>query len=303
MHVLRTPPERVHNLPQFEYTAHYLTVSAQDEPTELRMAYIDEGPRTAAPVLLLHGEPSWSFLYRKMIPVLLAAGHRVVAPDLIGFGRSDKPAAIADYSYARHMDWLSSLVRQLDLQGITLFCQDWGGLLGLRLVAEHAARFDRVAASNTFLPTGDMPATPAFLKWREFATTSPDFNIGKVISKGVARPMDDAALAAYNAPFPDDRYQAGARAFPALVPTSPDDPASSANRAAWEVLMQWRKPFLTAFGDSDPITRGADMLLQGMIPGASGQPHVTSERTGHFCQEDNGEWLAQIVNDFAARTR
>jgi haloalkane dehalogenase len=266
------------------------------------MAYLDEGPSDAAPILCLHGEPSWSFLYRKMIPIFVAAGHRVLAPDLIGFGRSDKPTSRTDYTYQRHMDWLTSFLTTLDLTNVTLVCQDWGGLLGLRLVAENEARFARVVAANTFLPTGDMPMPKAFFDWREFSQTTPELHVGRIVAGGCKTTLSAEVIAAYDAPFPDDRYKAGARQFPTLVPASPDDPAAPANRRAWEVLTQFTKPVLTAFSDKDPITRGAEMILQAMIPGTKGRTHPTVVGGGHFLQEDCGEELAKIVNAFIAET-
>lgn len=297
MEILRTPDDRFTALPGFPYTPRYAELGGG-----LRMAYIDEGPRDGRIVLCLHGEPSWSFLYRKMIPVFVDAGLRVIAPDLIGFGRSDKPDDRAAYTYQAHVDWTRALVEQLDLRGITLFCQDWGGLIGLRLVAEHPERFARVVASNTFLPTGDRQPPPAFFAWRTFAQTVPELPVGKIVSGGCARPMDPEVVAAYDAPFPDERFKAGARQFPSLVPAAPDDPASAPNRAAWEKLRQLTLPFLTLFGDSDPITKGADRVLQASIPGAADQPHATIARAGHFIQEDAGEEVARIVVDFVART-
>ncbi len=264
------------------------------------MAFLDEGPRDAQPVLLLHGEPSWSYLYRKMVPDLVAAGHRVVAPDLIGFGKSDKPVERSVYTYQAHVDWTAGLLTALDLRNITLFCQDWGGLIGLRLAAEHQERFARVVASNTFLPTGDQKPPDAFFMWQRLSQEMPELPVGGIVARACARPVSPEIIAAYDAPFPDERYKAGARQFPLLVPSRPDDPASPANRAAWEVLKTWRKPFLTAFGDSDPITRGADHMLQKLIPGCAGQPHVTITKGGHFIQEDAGEELAEIVNRFIA---
>ncbi len=267
------------------------------------MHYVDEGPRDGEPVLLLHGEPSWSYLYRKMIPLLAGAGLRAVAPDLIGFGRSDKPVERDDYTYQRHVDWTASLVEQLDLRGITLVCQDWGGLIGLRIAAEHEERFARIVAANTFLPTGDNPPGDAFLRWQEFSQKAPEFQVGNIVRGGCRTQLPAEVVAAYDAPFPDDRYKAGARVFPLLVPTRPDDPASAANRAAWEVLRRWEKPFLTAFSDEDPITRGADKAFQGMVPGTKGQPHTTIAGGGHFLQEDRGEELAKAVIGFIEGTR
>jgi len=292
MDVLRTPDERFADLPGYPFAPHYVEVDG------LRLHYVDEGPRAAAPVLLLHGEPSWSYLYRTMIPPLVAAGQRCIAPDLAGFGRSDKPAARADYTYQRHVDWLRGVLERLDLRAATLVCQDWGGLLGLRLVAEHPERFARVVAANTFLPTGDSAPSPAFLAWREYSQATPHFHAGGILKGGCATALPDAVIAAYNAPFPDERYLAGARQFPLLVPIAPDDPASAANRAAWDALRRWRKPFLTAFSDRDPVTAGFDQVFQRDIPGAQGQPHTTIANAGHFLQEDQGETLAQVVISF-----
>jgi haloalkane dehalogenase len=296
MDVLRTPDERFAALPAYPFAPHYVEVDG------LRIHHVDEGPRDAQVVLMFHGEPSWSYLYRKLIPVITAAGHRVVAPDLVGFGRSDKPAAREDYTYARHVAWMRGAVEALDLRRATLVCQDWGGLIGLRLVAEMPDRFARVVAANTFLPTGDHDPGDAFRAWQHYSQTTPDFHAGGIVKGGCVEELPPEVIAAYDAPFPDDTYKAGARQFPTLVPTRPDDPASAANRAAWEVLARWDKPFLTAFGDSDPITRGADAVLQKLIPGAAGQPHTTLKRAGHFLQEDRGEELARVVVDFMAAT-
>ena len=295
MEILRTPDDRFAQLPGWTFAPHYVEVG------DLRVHYVDEGPRDGAVVLCLHGEPTWSYLYRKMIPGLVAAGLRVVAPDLVGFGRSDKPAARSDYTYQAHVDWMAAVVDKLALRDVTLFCQDWGGLIGLRLVAEDAARFARVVASNTFLPTGDQKPHDAFFAWRTFSQTTPELQVGRIVARTCLNPLEADVIAAYDAPFPDERYKAGARMFPTLVPASPDDPASPANRAAWDRLGRFDKPFLTAFGDSDPITRGGDRGLQKHIPGAAGQPHVTLAKTGHFSQEDAGEQLASIVAAFVAR--
>jgi len=301
MQILRTPDARFANLPDFPFAPRYVEIPSGDGST-LRVHTVDEGPRDAAPVLCLHGEPSWSFLYRKMIPGLVAAGHRVVAPDLVGFGRSDKPAARSDYTYQRHVDWLRATVEALDLRRITLFCQDWGGLLGLRLVAEHGNRFDRVVAANTFLPSGDGSPSEAFLSWRSFSQSVPVFPTGRILQGGTQTELPPDVVAAYDAPFPDESYKSGARQFPLLVPISSDDPAVLANRAAWERLEQFEKPFLTAFSDADPVTRGSDAVLQARIPGARGQKHVTVAGGGHFLQEDRGVELARIVVEFIAST-
>jgi haloalkane dehalogenase len=291
---LRTPDERFENLPGYNFAPHYIDVP-NGEGGKLRVHYIDEGPRDADPVLMIHGEPSWCYLYRKMVPIIAAAGLRAVAPDLVGFGRSDKPSKRTDYTYQRHVDWMRSFLEQVDLRNITLVCQDWGGLIGLRLAAEHPDRFARIVAANTFLPTGDMPAGEAFLRWQQFSQEAPVFHVGGIVKGGCATQLAPEVIEAYNAPFPDDTYKEGARQFPLLVPTKPDDPASEANRKAWQVLGKWEKPFLCAFSDSDPITRGGDRAFQSMVPGTKGQPHTTIAGGGHFLQEDKGEDLAQVV--------
>ncbi len=302
MHVLRTPDERFADLPDFPFQPHYVDVPSGDGDT-LRLHYLDEGPPDAAPVLLMHGEPSWAYLYRKMVPVLVEAGHRVVVPDLVGFGRSDKPARREDYTYQRHVDWMRAFLETLDLRDITLFGQDWGGLIGLRLAAEHPDRFARIVAANTGLPTGDRSPGEAFLRWQRYSQETPRFHVGGIVKGGCATELPSEVIAAYDAPFPDDSYKAGARVFPALVPTAPDDPAAEPTRKAWDVLRRWEKPLLTAFSDSDPITRGGDRALQKLIPGAAGQPHTTITSAGHFLQEDKGPELAAVVVDFIARNR
>jgi haloalkane dehalogenase len=297
MKALRTPDERFAGLPGYDFSPNYLQVD-DSEGGELRVHYLDEGAADADPVLLLHGEPSWSYLYRKMIPVLTAAGHRVIAPDLVGFGRSDKPTEREDYTYQRHVDWMQSVLDQLDLNTITLVCQDWGGLIGLRLVAQNPDRFARVVAANTFLPTGDAEPSEAFLNWRKFSQEVPEFPTGNIINGATTTDLAPEIIAAYDAPYPDESFKAGARQFPTLVPASPDNPASESNRAAWEVLKKWDKPFLTAFSDSDPVTAGGDEGFKALIPGCKGQAHTTIENGGHFLQEDQGERLAEVVNGF-----
>jgi haloalkane dehalogenase len=266
----------------------------------LRVHYIDEGPQNAAPVLLMHGEPSWCYLYRKMIPVITRAGKRAIAPDLIGFGRSDKPSKRTDYTYQRHVDWMTAFIEAIDLDDATLVGQDWGGLIGLRLVAEHPDRFARVVAANTFLPTGDQNPGEAFLRWQTYSQETPIFHVGGIIRGGCKAELSPEVIEAYNAPFPDDAYKEGARQFPLLVPTRPDDPASEANRAAWKVLGAWEKPFLCAFSDEDPITRGADRRFQQMVPGTRGQPHTTIVGGGHFLQEDKGEEIGRRIAEFVS---
>jgi len=302
MKVLRTPDEQFAHLPEFPFAPHYATVTAADG-TELRVHYLDEGPRDAAPVLLMHGEPSWSFLYRRVIPVLVAAGHRVIAPDLVGFGRSDKPADISDYSYAAHVAWMSELVfAVLDLRDATFFGQDWGGLIGLRLVAAQPDRFARVVIGNTGLPTGDGNLTEAFFAWQKFAAETPELPIGQIINFGTLTDLAPEVIAAYDAPFPDDDSKAGARIFPKLVPSTPDDPERDANLAAWTVLEQYTKPFLCAFSDGDPITGGGDAEFRRRVPGAQGREHVTIAGGGHFLQEDCGPELGRVIAEFIAAT-
>jgi haloalkane dehalogenase len=237
-----------------------------------------------------------------MVPVIVTAGYRAVAPDLVGFGRSDKPAPRTEYTYQRHVDWMTAFIEAIDLRRATLVCQDWGGLIGLRLAAEHPDRFSRIVAANTFLPTGDRPAGEAFMRWRQFSQTVPDFDAGWIVNSGCTTDLPDEIKAAYNAPYPDDSYKEGARQFPVLVPISTDDPAVPANRKAWDVLHEWKKPFLCAFGDSDPITRGGDRVFQAMVPGAQDQPHTTIEDGGHFIQEDRGEELATVVVNWMKQT-
>jgi len=299
MDFLRTPDARFDNLPDYGFAPNYISIDDTDGG-QLRVHYLDEGPADAAPVLLMHGEPSWSYLYRKMVPILVAAGHRVIAPDLIGFGRSDKPAQRSDYTYQRHVDWMQSVLLQLDLSNITLVCQDWGGLLGLRLVAEHGERFARVVAANTMLPTGDHNPGEAFKAWQKYSQEVPKFATGNIIQGATVLKMPQTVVDAYDAPYPDETYKEGARQFPLLVPTTPDNPATEKNRAAWEILKQWQKPFLTAFSDSDPVTAGGDKLMQKLIPGTEGQAHTTIVKGGHFLQEDQGEKLAEVVVEFIA---
>jgi haloalkane dehalogenase len=296
MEKLRTPDDRFDNLSDFPYEPRYVEVDDGDGGT-LRVHYVDEGPRDGQVVLCLHGEPTWSYLYRKMIPVLVEAGHRVIAPDHPGFGRSDKPTAREDYTYARFVGWMRGVVEQLDLQGITLMCQDWGGLIGLRLVAEHPERFARVVTSNTFLPKG-RPANEAFLQWRDASQSIKDISAGRIVASATVSDVSEQTIAAYDAPFPDESYKVGVRQFPMLVPAGPDDPAVPANLKAWEALERWEKPWLTAFGDSDPIMAGGDLYFQKKVPGTKGQPHTTIEDGGHFIQEDKGEELAQVIVRF-----
>ncbi|MEM9135540.1 MAG: haloalkane dehalogenase [Actinomycetota bacterium] len=298
METVRTPDDRFVDLPDFPFAPHYADIDDQDGGT-LRVHYLDEGPPDAAPVLLLHGEPSWAYLYRHMVPSLVAAGHRVIVPDQVGFGRSDKPTEQSDYSYARHVAWMSSLVFDtLDLTDITFFGQDWGGLIGLRLVTARPDRFARVAIGNTGLPTGEGTPSDAFLQWQRFSQTAPEFPIGAIIDGGCATDLSPEVIAAYDAPFPDDTYKAGARIWPTHVPTSPDDPEAPANRAAWEVLAAFEKPFLLCFSDRDPVTAGGDAPFRRRVPGAQGLAHTTIEGAGHFLQEDAGPELGRVLVEF-----
>ncbi len=302
MESLRTPDDRFADLPGYSFEPNYATIDDLDGGT-LRVHYVDEGPRDAAPVLLMHGEPSWSYLYRTMIPILAAAGHRVIAPDLVGFGRSDKPTEKSDYTYARHVEWMQQLVfGALDLRDITFFGQDWGGLVGLRLVAAEPDRYARVVIGNTGLPTGHGKPSKAFLSWQQFSQTTENFPVGAIINGGCTSDLSPAIIAAYDAPFPDDSFKAGARIFPTLVPTSPDDPATADNEAAWTVLAAFDKPFLCAYSDADQITAGNEAPFLARVPGAQGQPHTTIEGGGHFLQEDCGPALANVIVDFIAST-
>lgn len=295
MTVLRTPDERFNNLPDFPFSPHYVEVEDADLGA-LRIHYVDEGPDDAPVVFCLHGEPTWSFLYRKMIPHFVAAGFRVIAPDLVGFGRSDKPAKREDYTYARHVRWMRQLIEALDLRNMTLVGQDWGGLIGLRLATELDERFSAITVSNTGLPTGDQAMGEAFEKWQRWSQEDETFDIGFIVNLFGRGDLADEVVEAYRAPFPSDEYKAGARQFPSLVPTRPDDPASDANRKAWLALTHWQKPMLVCFSDSDPVTAGADAPFLKLVPGTRGQPHTTLSGH-HFIQEEDGErWAAVIID-------
>lgn len=295
--VVRTPDERFADLAGFPFEPHYREIRG------LRIHYVDEGPKDARPVWLLHGEPTWSYLYRKMIPPITAAGYRAIVPDLVGFGRSDKYARLDDYSYQMQVDVMAEWVRRLDLRGAVFFGQDWGGLVGLRVVAEHPERFDGVIVANTGLPAPgpDTRVPVPFRVWRAFSRWSPVFPIGRLLDLGTQTKLPPEVRAAYEAPFSSRRHLAGARAMPSLVPITPDDPALPANERAWQVFRRWQKPFLTAFSDGDPITRGLEQTFQSRIPGAKGQPHVTIRGAGHFLQEDRGEELGALVVELARR--
>jgi len=298
--ILQTPEERFERLADYPFAPHYQSVTDADG-TALRIHYLDEGPRDAAPVLLLHGEPSWSYLYRKFVPPLTAARHRVIAPDLIGFGKSDKPAARADYTYERHVAWMSDWLTALDLQGITLFCQDWGGLIGLRLVAAFPDRFARLVVANTGLPVGT-GSSAGFDAWLAFSQNVPLFPVGAIVNGGTTRELSADEIAAYDAPFPDERYKEGARQFPTLVPITPEHASVAENRAAWTVLERFDKPVLTAFSDKDAVTAGGEKIFIERIPGARGQPHTIITGGGHFLQEDAPEQLSTLIDSFIRST-
>ena len=332
---LRTPDDRFENLDGFPYLPNYAYVR-DPHGRELRLHYVDAGPPTAAPILCLHGQPTWSYLYRKMIPLFVEAGHRVIAPDFIGFGRSDKPAERSDYTYARHVDWLKAFLDTLDLRDITLVCQDWGGLIGLRAATEQPHRFARIVAANTGLPDAEGVADAdakrisdamrsyyaglpihqsaaemgmamrgdrsgmGFLHWVKFCAETPTLRVSDVVRVSSGGTLGEQQAAAYDAPFPSDDYMAGARQFPSLVPIMPDNPAIAANRAAWQVLEQWQKPFLTAFSDGDPVTAGRHVRFQETVPGAKAQKHETIVGAGHFLQEEKPNELANAVLRFIA---
>ena len=298
MQVYRTPDCAFEHRPDFPWEPTYAEVADPDGGT-LRVAYVEAGPVGGPVALLLHGEPSWSFLYRHVVRVLTEGGIRCVVPDLVGFGRSDKPVNQVDYSYARLVEWTRELVfEHLDLREVTLVGQDWGGLIGLRLVAEHPDRFIRVVAANTGLPTGDHDMPEVWWQFRRAVEKAQVLDIGRLVASGCVRPMATEVRAAYDAPFPEERAKAGARAMPSLVPTRPDDPASEANRAAWKVLSASDLPVLLAFSDSDPITGAMAPILRNLIPGARGLSHPTIHNAGHFLQEDAGEELGKVIADF-----
>lgn len=301
MKILRTPDSRFANLPDYPFAPHYREICDADG-TQMRLHYVDEGPRAAPPVLLLHGEPSWSFLYRKMITSLAAKGHRVVAPDLIGFGKSDKPTEQSDYTFERHVKWMSDWLTGLDLKNITLFCQDWGGLIGLRLVAAFPERFARVVVGNTGLPVGT-GMTEGFKQWLNFSQSVPELPIGEIVAMGTKKGLSDDVKAAYVAPFPDETYKAGARRFPALVPVTPEHGSVAENKAAWEVLSRFTKPVLTLFSDSDPVTKGGERVFLERVPGTKGQPHTIIKDAGHFLQEDAPDELAAHIHALISNTK
>jgi haloalkane dehalogenase len=294
MKVLRTPDDRFDNLVNYAYTANYSEIS-DSALGNLRLHYLDVGEQGSPIILCMHGEPTWSYLYRKMIPIFVDAGFRVIAPDLIGFGKSDKPTDRSAYTHNGHVNWMKDWLEALDLEHITLVAQDWGGLIGLRLAADLPDRFERISISNTGLPTGDKPATDAFMQWREYSQSIEDFDAGLIVSQFSAKKLTDAEKEAYRAPFPSEEYKTGARQFPLLVPITPDDPANQSNRHAWEVLSKWEKPMLLCYSDQDPVTGPWREQFIEKVPGTRGQPHITLHG-GHFIQEDDGvRWANTVV--------
>ena len=297
MQLLRTPDERFADIPDYPFAPHYAEVTDAATGQAMRLHYIDEGDGDAAPVLLMHGEPSWSFLYRHFVGPLVAAGHRVIAPDLIGFGKSDKPADRNDYTYERHVQWMSDWLTAMDLRNITLFCQDWGGLIGLRLVAAFPDRFARLVVANTGLPIGT-GWSEGFAAWLKFSQSVPEFPTGFIVNGGVTRDLTPAEIAAYDAPFPDERFKEGARQFPTLVPITPEHGSVAENLAAWQVLEAFDKPVLTCFSDKDAVTAGGEKVFINRIPGALGQPHTIIKGGGHFLQEDAAAELSVLIDSF-----
>jgi len=296
MKSLRTPDARFENLPDYDFTPNYCEVG-----DGLRLHYVDAGEVNARTIILMHGEPSWSYLYRFMIRQLTAAGFRVLAPDLIGFGKSDKPTEFSDYSYTSHVAWMQAWLDHVDVSEAVLFCQDWGGMIGLRLVAENPDRFAAVMAANTGLPIGKGTPSEVFLKWQKFSQTVPVFPTGQILQGATTRTLSEAEVAAYDAPYPDETYKAGARIFPALVPTDPSMEGVAENIEAWTVLKNWEKPFLTGFSDQDPVTKGGEQIFQKLIPGTAGQPHAIVKGGGHFLQEDVHERLSEMLIALCAR--
>lgn len=283
MNILKTPDHCFADLPGYSFQDNYINVGSEHE---LLMHYVDYGDIDAPVILMLHGEPSWSYLYRNMINIAEQAGFRVIAPDLIGFGKSDKYDTQSAYTYASHLTWLSTFVKKLTLQNIHLICQDWGGLLGLRLLSADPDNFAAVVVANTMLPTGDHTPPDAFLAWQQYSQTTDNFDIGAIIQRATHKDVIDEVVAAYNAPFPEEKYKAAARKFPMLVPTSPNDPEAQNNRNAWKILGEFSKPFLTAFSDQDPVTKGGEKIFQKLVPGCKGQAHTIIKGGGHFLQED-----------------
>ncbi len=292
MNLLRTPDKRFENLPDYPFEPNYIQVD------KIRIHYVDEGPKDAPIILLLHGEPSWSFLYRHMIPILKNAGFRVLAPDLVGFGKSDKPTEQSDHTYRKHVEWMRKWLLILDLNDITLFCQDWGSLIGLRLAIENQDRFSRIVLSNGGLPTGKERLPKRLMEWVQLSKNMTKLYIGRIIQGATITKLSRDVLKGYEAPFPDETYKAGARILPSLIPISKKDPEHKANKNALDSYFKWKKPFLTAFSDGDPLTRGGERLWKDFVPGAKEQKHVIVRGAGHFIQEEKGPELAKIIIEF-----
>ncbi len=290
--ILKNDPSDFEGLKEWEYKEHFYTLKT--EYGDMNIHYIDEGSSSENTVLLLHGEPDWGYIYRKFIDPLVAAGARVVVPDLPGFGKSDKLSERSSYTYEKYVNWMETWMKDLELNNITLFGQDWGGLIGLRLVAENEDMFKNVVISNTALPTGDISAGKAFEDWKNYAQTVENFHAGGIIKGGTVKGLDQYVIDAYTAPFPDDSYKEAARQFPMLVPVTPDNPSSQKNREAWEVLKNWNKPFLCVFSEQDQIFNGVDKAFTKLIPGCQNQPHKTIQG-GHFIQEDNPEECIEAI--------
>lgn len=291
---LRTPDERFADLPDFGYEPTYTDLDG------LRMAHVEVGPADGPVVLLLHGEPTWSFLYRRMIPPLVEAGYRCVAPDLIGFGRSDKPVERSAYTYNGHVAWLHQFLAAVDLPPATMFAQDWGGLIGLRVAAEDPDRFQRIAIGNTGLPVG-RSLGPGFDAWLNASQNMAFMDAGQLLQRATqARQLDEAEMDAYRAPFPDEAYMAGARQFPTLVPITPEHGGVAENLEAWRMLEGWDKPFLTIWCPDDPVLGQLHHEFIERIPGATGQPHQELRPGGHFLQDDRGEDVAAALIAWSA---
>ena len=293
MSILKTDLTLFENLSDWKYKENFTTVMS--EFGELDIHFVDENSTSDECVLLLHGNPTWGYLYRNMIEPLKENGYRVVVPDLPGFGKSDKFSVRYNYSYEGFVDWMSQFIENTDLKNITLFCQDWGGLIGLRLAAKYGDRFEKIVAANTGLPTGKAPLSEGFAVFREFLQIKPDLHVGGQVRNGTTKGIDENALAAYNAPFPDDDHKQGVRQFPNLVPGTPRTPSAEPNKEAWKILREWKKPFLCAFSDKDPIFSGVENSFYKLIPGCKDMPHVTIEDAGHFLQEDQPEACVDAI--------
>lgn len=302
MTVLRTPDERFAGLPDFDFSPLYAEIDG-GSLGPLRMHYLDEGSPEGLPVVLVHGEPTWSYMFRRTIAPLVSAGHRVIAPDLIGFGKSDKPSEISDYTYERHVSWLTSFCAGLELQGVVMLGHDWGGLLGLRLATEVDGLVHAYVASNHGYPTGDMPANDALRSWQHYAASVEEFDTGAIVARACASELEESVVSAYDAPYPDETFKAGARAFPALIPVTADDPSADQVRASRQILAESGMPFLTVYGEQDPIAGAADAMFHQLVPGSAGQPHARLVHAGHNMPEDAGETLGEIVAEFAQALR